>query len=128
MKSFLNFFSEARVTRAAQEAKKRGLTYKDGYWVNRSGKRIARTEDGELKLLSNREAAQEEEPTQGKEKEEDQQVQSSGEEGEETPKKTEEKDVTIVFGRFNPPTIGHKLVLDKASSLPGDYVVYPLRS
>jgi|TARA_R100000455_G_scaffold16779_2_gene8107 phosphopantetheine adenylyltransferase len=128
MKSFLNFFSEARVTRAAQEAKKRGLTYKDGYWVNRSGKRIARTEDGELKLLSNREAAQEEEPTQGKEKEEDQQVQSSGEEGEETPKKTEEKDVTIVFGRFNPPTIGHKLVLDKASSLPGDYVVYPSRS
>ena len=36
--------------------------------------------------------------------------------------------MTIVFGRFNPPTIGHKLVLDKASSLPGDYVVYPSRS
>ena len=52
MKSFLNFFSEARVTRAAQEAKRKGLTYQDGYWVDRSGKRVARTENGELKILS----------------------------------------------------------------------------
>ena len=29
--------------------------------------------------------------------------------------KGEEKDMTIVFGRFNPPTVGHKLVLDKSS-------------
>ena len=37
------------------------------------------------------------------------------------PKRRERgKDMTIVFGRFNPPTIGHKLVLDRLSSLPGD--------
>ena len=129
MKSFLNFFSEARVTRAAQEAKKRALTYKDGYWVDRSGKRVARTEGGELKMLSAREAAQEEEPTQEKGKEVEGGAEGSkGGEAEEPKEKTEEKDITIVFGRFNPPTVGHKLVLDKASSLPGDYVVYPSRS
>ena len=130
MKSFLNFFSEARVTRAAQEAKKKGLTYQDGYWVDRSGKRVARTENGELKILSAREAAQEEEPTQERKPEAEGEVQQQrpGGEVEQPKEKRKGKDMTIVFGRFNPPTIGHKLVLDKASSLPGDYVVYPSRS
>ena len=129
MKSFLNFFSEARVTRAAQEAERKGLTYQDGYWVDRSGKRVARTEGGELKMLSSREAAQEEEPTQERKAEDEGGVQQrKGGEEEDPKEKTEEKDLTIVFGRFNPPTIGHKLVLDKAASLPGDYVIYPSRS
>jgi len=40
------------------------------------------------------------------------------------------KTLTLVFGRFNPPTIGHKKLLDGAASVAadGDIKIYPSRS
>ena len=53
MKSFLNFFSEARVTRvSAKKLKRKGLTYQDGYWVDRSGKRVQEQRMGSQDSLS----------------------------------------------------------------------------
>jgi nicotinic acid mononucleotide adenylyltransferase len=42
----------------------------------------------------------------------------------------EGKTLTLVFGRFNPPTIGHKKLLDSARQVAGDgdMRVYPSRS
>ena len=38
--------------------------------------------------------------------------------------------LTIVFGRFNPPTIGHGKLLDaaKRESIDNDYLIFPSRT
>ena len=36
----------------------------------------------------------------------------------------ETKHITFVFGRMNPPTIGHKQLLDTAKSVGGDYKIF----
>lgn len=36
----------------------------------------------------------------------------------------ENKHITFVFGRLNPPTIGHKQLLDTAASVGGDYKIF----
>ena len=52
MKAFLTFITEARTTKASQEAKRMGLVG-DGHgdWYDRTGKLIAKTVAGELKLF-----------------------------------------------------------------------------
>jgi hypothetical protein len=54
------------------------------------------------------------------------QQQAPGEE----PKQKEGGSVTLVFGRFNPPTIGHQKLLSSASSISagGELRIYPSRS
>ena len=53
MKSFFNFLSEARVTKAAEKAKKLGLTSDgQGGWRDRDGNVKARTVAGELSSLA----------------------------------------------------------------------------
>jgi len=144
MKSFLNFFSEARQTKASTRAKQLGLTGDgQGNWVDKAGNIVARTEAGELRFTDKKPGAQRQEPGnvaqyKGPEQElgkkvsspeEEPRQRTSGEEEDESGDKTGQT-LTLVFGRFNPPTVGHKKLLDGAASVAGDgdIRIYPSRS
>lgn len=146
MKSFFKFLSEARSTPASEKAKKLGLTHDgSGGWKDRSGKTVARTVGGELKFTERgtstpttgsgqqptqqrqeipqqRRPQPKEEPTARKGGEEEEGEGKGGEKSGET--------VTLVFGRFNPPTVGHEKLLNGAQQVSGDgdLRIYPSRS
>ena len=143
MKSFFNFLTEARESQASLQAKKLGLRG-DGHgsWLDRSGKPVARTENGRLVFLDRRQADGAEEPAPEK------QVASTAPSPQPkvvqppTPEPaavtTEPEDqapeegptVTVVFGRFNPPTIGHEKTFNMAKKVAvgGDLKIYPSRT
>ena len=153
MKGFGDFFSEARTSQASEKAKKLGLKG-DGHggWYDRSGEFIAKTEKGDLKFFTKgqrpgkdvpnpRQKAAEPEPqikakattVTGKSvaAAADPEAQKSKGKGEEEEKTKRGSDaLTIVFGRFNPPTTGHKKLLDTAKGISGDndFRIYPSRS
>ena len=62
MKQFLTFITEARTTKASQEAKRLGLVG-DGHgdWYDRTGKLKAKTVGGELKMFGSGGAAEDDE-------------------------------------------------------------------
>ena len=65
MKSFLNFFSEARTTKASARAKQLGLTGDgQGNWVDRAGNIVARTEGGQLVFTDRKDGVKDREDTQ----------------------------------------------------------------
>ena len=141
MKSFFNFLSEARVSKAAEKAKKLGLTSDgSGGWRDRSNKIVARTVGGELVFSDKRSASDDSgtsAPQGGGVPEQPKAPRSSGEE-EESAEKDEKTDgdmkngetVTLVFGRFNPPTVGHEKLLQGAKSIAGqgELRIYPSRT
>ena len=159
MKSFLNFFTEARTSQASDTAAKRGWTG-DGHgnWFDKKGELVARTEGGRLVEIQKKAAAapEEEQPKQVKREEEptkadaqasqaDLTAQAEGEFGmfpDGTPRtmappvradgtpKEDRGPVTIAFGRFNPPTIGHQKLFDVAKKTAGKGAlkIYPSRS
>ena len=64
MKDFFNFLSEARVSKAAEKAKKLGLSSDgSGGWVDRQGQVQARTVGGELVFSQKRSPSAEKETT-----------------------------------------------------------------
>ena len=144
MKSFLNFFSEARTTKASARAKQLGLTGDgQGNWVDKAGNIVARTEGGQLVFTDRKDDAKDREDTQtpqykGPEQQVGQKAKAGDEETRERNKPEEESEsddkngqtLTLVFGRFNPPTVGHKKLLDGAKSVAGDgdIKIYPSRS
>ena len=144
MKSFLNFFSEARTTKASARAKQLGLTGDgQGNWVDKAGNIVARTEGGQLVFIDKKDGAKDREDTQtpqykGPEQQVGQKAKAGDEETRERNKPEEESEsddkngqtLTLVFGRFNPPTVGHKKLLDGAKSVAGDgdIRIYPSRS
>lgn len=147
MKSFFKFLSEARSTPASEKAKKLGLTSDgSGGWKDRSGKTVARTVGGELKFTergtstlttgSGQQPSQkqrQEVPQQKRVQPEEEPTAKKGGEEEEGEGKGGEKSgetVTLVFGRFNPPTIGHEKLLNGAQQVAsdGDLRIYPSRS
>jgi len=147
MKSFFNFLTEARQTKASTRAKELGLTGDGkGNWVDKAGTIIARTEGGKLVFVQKKGGAQRQDSEKvGQYKTPEQQVQRrpSTPEGDESQVEKDEGDegvnkggnkegqtLTLVFGRFNPPTIGHKKLLDNARQVAadGDLKVYPSRS
>ena len=134
MKSFLNFLSEVRTSNASQEAAKRGWTG-DGHgsWFDKEGNLVARTERGRLVQVDTKQAAKDETPGQqlaqrerdddafGSPRQKHTELESPwGKFSDGKPRtmppplkadgspKEDLGDVTIVFGRFNPPTIGHQ--------------------
>ena len=140
MKDFFNFLSEARKTRASEKARKLGLTADGkGNWVDRGGNIKARTQGGELVFVDGKRATRDEKGAEDKEVRKDTEDRASQaasadpegedkEEEEESGSKTGET-ITLVFGRFNPPTIGHQKLLDSAKSIAdGDLKIYPSRS
>jgi len=146
MKSFLNFLTEAKESQAAMQAKKLGYSG-DGHggWLDRSGKLVARTDKGKLKYIDGRQpkgaeqpaagrqptaAAPTTQPTQATAQEPAPQPQATtGQAPEEQPAE-ELPPLTVVFGRFNPPTVGHDKLLKSAKriSAGGDVKIYPSRS
>ena len=141
MKSFFNFLSEARVSKAAEKAKRLGLSSDgSGGWVDRDGNVQARTVGGELKFTSKRQSAADsgssapqgggvpEQPSAPRAGGEE---QGSAEKGEKTEGESKDGEtVTLVFGRFNPPTVGHEKLLNGAKTIAGsgELRIYPSRS
>ena len=157
MKSFFSFLSEARTSQAAEMAARQNLTG-DGHgnWYDKDGNRVAVTRKGRLEMLSKKEKQEEPESeakndTPKQEQPAPQQVQQGqqpvqqGEFGtfadgsprrmpmptraDGTPKE-DLGDLTVVFGRFNPPTIGHQKLLDAAKKAAGkgSLKIYPSRT
>ena len=134
MKSFFRFLSEASSSSVADEAKRKGLVAKGpGNWYDRSGRFVAKTEGGRLvPVKAGEQPKQEARPTKDEAPQQKKQQKAPEPEAqkksEDSQPDKEGETVTLVFGRFNPPTVGHKKVLDKAAALPGDMKVYPSRS
>ena len=143
MRSFSNFISEARSTEASKQAKAKGLTYDAGKsgWVDRQGNVVARTEAGQLVFTQGRGPGKEEGEAQQQVKRPDL-VKDKGQGEEEVSQKKQAPEeegtggqksgetLTLVFGRFNPPTVGHQKLLDGAANIAGqgDLKIYPSRS
>ena len=143
MKSLLQFLSEASA--ASMQAKKLNLK-SDGHggWLDSRGKFVATTEDGKLKFLDKKKPKGQDEPT-GKpraaaqpEPKEDPKKGAPQATGKEAPKGSEgdqtssapAETITVAFGRFNPPTVGHGKLLSaaKKASVGGDLKIYPSRT
>ena len=143
MKTLFQFLNEARVSQASQEAKKLNLT-SDGHgsWRDSRGRLVAKTVAGKLKMLTAQERAAEEGggKERGKKPEE---VKAQRQPAQQAPAKIKSKkpeedaqkgmmsaDLTIAFGRFNPPTIGHEKLLQAAEKAAqgGDMKIYPSRT
>jgi uncharacterized protein YbgA (DUF1722 family) len=143
MKSFFQFLNEAQ-SQASMQASKLNLK-SDGHggWLDTGGKFVATTEDGKLKFVDKKKAKGQEE-TKGqpraqakpeeKEKKakapEDTKKKSSGEDGEGGVSGETTETLTIAFGRFNPPTVGHGKLLSAAKKAAAgeDLKIYPSRS
>jgi len=143
MKSFFQFLNEAQ-SQASMQAKKLNLV-SDGHggWLDTRGKFVATTEDGKLKFVDKKKKKVEDEPTarpraakpEPKEEPKKTAPKETGAaatkagEGEETGAETSEV-LTVAFGRFNPPTVGHGKLLSaaKKASQGGDLKIYPSRS
>ena len=150
MKSFFQFLKE---TTATQQAARLGLQG-DGHggWY-KDGEFVAKTEKGRLKFYNKRQRMGQQDPAQtDREKnlsapssapaqqepaaqqqapapEQPAAQQAPAQEGPPPVEKTKGT-LTIAFGRFNPPHIGHQKLMDMAASGSddGDYIVVPSRT
>lgn len=133
MKRFSQFITEI-ATQASEKAKQMGLQG-DGHgdWYDKSGKLVAKTVGGQLKFFGGRSAGKPMEPADIKPKEEPKAPQQKASQQQEPGKeeKTDAGELTVGFGRFNPPTIGHEKLLNTISQTAGkggQYRIYPSRS
>ena len=153
MKKFTQFLTEARETSASAEAKRLGLTG-DGHggWYDKQGEFVAKTVGGKLKFFGSdntpgqKDAPGPDTPTgqaqaasqapqvdpQAKQSKTSTQTDSQQEPVPEEMPVPEAAGVVAVFGRFNPPTIGHQKLLDKAAKFAEkkgyELRIYPSRS
>ena len=143
MKSFFQFLNEAQ-SQASMQARKLNLV-SDGHggWLDSRGKFVATTEDGKLKFVDKKKAKAEDDKSakpkaaQAKPEEKSDKVapkatgakKAEAGEGEEGSGETTET-LTVAFGRFNPPTVGHgKLLAAAKKAAQGeDMKIYPSRS
>lgn len=143
MKTFSQFLLEYRGSKASEKAYRLGLvSNKHGGWVDRSGKLIAKTVNGDLSFIQKRSPAQQRlEPAQRVNPDIEEPTlrkafkvtisQNKPPKAEDVPTQVEgDKIITIVLGRFNPPTNGHRKVFDKAKQVAagGEMRVYPSRA
>ena len=143
MKNFFQFLSETQ-SQASMQAKKLNLK-SDGHggWLDTRGKFVAKTEDGKLKFLDKKDQKKDDSPAKSQSKTQDKsQTQKTKATSQETkPKKSGEGEVTdqgvadgdtltVAFGRFNPPTVGHGKLLAaaKKASQGGELKIYPSRT
>lgn len=158
MKSFFQFISEAT---ASQQAQRLGLVG-DGHggWYDRQGEFVAKTEGGKLKFYNKRQKVGAKDPKQTeKEKtiaspgyndpstQQPQQQQAPMEQPPAPEQQAAQEQpparylpvpktkgtLTVAFGRFNPPTIGHQQLMDVAAQAAsqdedGQYLIFPSRS
>ena len=152
MKSFLNFISEAT---ASQQAARLGLVGDGhgGWYDKNTGEFTAKTEKGRLKFYNKRQSVGGKDPAQT-EKEKNisdpnfvdprirqqaqaqpaQQTQPEPEQPVGPPDVPKTKGtLTLAFGRFNPPTIGHEQLMNVARDAAkkdkdGQYLIFPSRT
>ena len=159
MKSFFQFITEAS---ASQQATRLGLVG-DGHggWYDKQGEFVAKTEGGQLKFYNKRQKVGGKDPAQT-EKEKtiaspgyqdpaatqqpaqqqapveqppapEQQAAQEAPPAQYLPVPKTKGTLTIAFGRFNPPTIGHQQLMDVAAQAAsqdkdGQYLIFPSRS
>ena len=143
MKSFFQFLSESE-SQAATQARKLGLKG-DGHggWLNRAGEFVAKTEDGKLKFFNkNQKPGKDPDQTPNTKKttpvlktktmsvDKAPQKKKGGEEEGGEEKEVSTDTLTLAFGRFNPPTVGHEKLLQMArkTAAGGDLKIYPSRT
>lgn len=160
MKSFLQFITEA-ATSASGQAKQLGLVG-DGHggWYDKQGEFIAKTEGGKLVFYNKRQTIGGKDPKQTEfekripspsynEPNDAPPVEQQPVPQEPAPQQAPAEEppapvgpppvpktkgtLTIAFGRFNPPTIGHQQLMDVAAQAAsqddgGEYLIYPSRS
>mgnify|MGYP003323625276 CR=1 FL=1 len=152
MKGFSQFLVEAETSKAAAEAKRLQLT-SDGHggWTDRSGKYVAKTEGGKLVFFKGRGKKKEEEPeakrkpapepikrkispkqleTQPTAKVKKPEVKAPEGKDPDEVDEVESDTVTVAFGRFNPPTVGHEKLMKAADkvAMGGPLKIYPSRT
>ena len=140
MKSFSTFLFES----AAQQAARLGLVG-DGHggWYDKgTGEFTAKTEKGRLKFYNKRQRVGQQDPPQSEQEKNlskttysepaQQEVEAQQQEPAFKPNKKNKGTLTVAFGRFNPPHLGHLQLMNTASSsVEGDkdnYVIVPSRS
>ena len=140
MKSFLQFINES----AAHHAARLGLVG-DGHggWYDKAtGEFTAKTEKGRLKFYNKRQRIGQQDPPQSEQDKnlsktsysetQPQEVEAQQEEPPFQPNKKNRGTLTVAFGRFNPPHLGHlQLMNTAANSVEGDkddYLIVPSRS
>ena len=147
MKNFLRFLSEAKQSAASVEAKNKGLVYdsqRSGWMNPKTRELVARTEKGKLKFVTKRGTKGEEEAPSKEKTAKKPEVKakttkidlkkSQSKPAEKEPETTDQEvatdTLTVTFGRFNPPTVGHGKLLSAAKKAAegGDLKVYPSRS
>ena len=146
MKSFFQFLNEATQSQASMQAKKLNLK-SDGHggWLDSRGEFVAKTEKGKLVFYDRgRVEGGKDQPKGAVGK------SPAPEKAEEKPKAepapapkapakaappTDDVDtgsdtLTVAFGRFNPPTVGHEKLLKSArkAATGGDLKIYPSRT
>ena len=143
MKSFFQFLTEAQ-SQASMQAKKLNLV-SDGHggWLDTRGKFVATTEDGKLKFTDKKKKkVEDEKPAQQKAAKPEPKADPKKSAPEETAAKKAKADeggegsgettetLTVAFGRFNPPTVGHGKLLSAAKKAAAgeDLKIYPSRS
>ena len=119
MKKFNAFLIEAQRSFAAKAAEKLNLKHVGyGKYADPSGNVTHMSKDGKLVKITKQDLAR----TQ----------QNGGEETEGGEGKVDQGTISVTFGRFNPPTIGHEKLLKKvaqeAKGKGGEYRIYPSRT
>ena len=157
MKSLARFLTEAAASKslAVQQATRLGYT-SDGHggWYDKQGEFVAKTEGGKLKLYNKNQRIGKRDPDQERSQQSERPVgtqtktpaqaekqaqaqapgQTQSDSAQEEPAGPESTDdlgvLTVSFGRFNPPTIGHQKLMNKAKTVAGKegtYKIYPSR-
>jgi len=145
MKSFFRFLTEAGASQASMQAQKLNLK-SDGHggWVDSRGEFVAKTEGGKLKFYNQSQKPGQQDPNQVRTPA-NQQVTATQNKAPASAPAPAPKAVapapqqqaaadgdtlTIVFGRFNPPTIGHEKLLKAANKAAtgGTLKIYPSRT
>jgi len=136
MKTYRQFITE--VTAAGEEARKLGLKHVGrGMYASKSGEITHRSLGGKkLEKVKPKDAPQQAQSTKGtdetptKGKTASATPQQELEPNAEMPGVDQPAGVTVTFGRFNPPTIGHEKLIQSVASMAkgGEFRIYPSRS
>ena len=145
MKNFLEFLTEAGSSQASMQASKLNLT-SDGHggWLDSRGNMVAVTDKGKLKFTDKKKKAADEGPVkQMATRRADDNLAGAPLQRQPAPRQAKAEaepeggatsgggdTLTVAFGRFNPPTVGHGKLLGaaKKAAAGGDLKIYPSRT